>query len=1197
MRWLACWLLFAGILLAQSDRGSFAGTVSDPVKGPVPRARITLKDTATGAQFQTVCSQAGSYQLSSMPPGTYQMTITAPGYNRFIEEALPITAGETIRFDALLQTGLMSEALATGLDLPLLDTESAELAMVLTADQVDALPLVRPNVRPLLDFAILVPGVSGVVGDVRSSTLRVNASPADTFRVLVDGQDITSSADPARTLEQQPSLEALTELRLQTSNQPAEFGQAAGGLFNLKTQSGSAQSHGGASLYFRNEFLNAGQPFSDNGAGRHVKPRSRDYNFSANIGGPVYLPGIYNGGDGTYFYLSVEQYRVRSLASGTYTTVPTAAYRAGDFSAALTGRSLGKDALGRDIGENMIYDPGSTRTEAGQLVRDPFPGNRIDASRIDPVAARLQKLIPMPDPDRLQPDGSPMLVNNFAVHYPTKEDRLIPSARIDHNLGAEGRVFFYAGQYRYAGLARQDGLPAPVTGTLDRRLVSWTFRLAGDYAVTPSLLAHLVLGWVRWAGRDLAERGVREFPAADPVRGIGLAGGAIPGMPHISVGMGTGNRGGLGMPLGAGDGRYQFNDKPSAAASLIYQRGNHTYKAGGEAHKDYWAVRDLQAPIGSWTFSPAETGLPYLQTASLAGGGVGFPYASLLLGKAASASVSNVVDPRYAKTAIGLYWQDIWRATSRLTLDYGIRWDSQSAPQETHYRNSIFGPTVPNPSAGGLSGGMVYAGFGAGRCNCTFTSTYPYAFGPRFGAALQATPKTVVRGGGGVSYGNPNNYNDLGGGLGVGWNTIDFASTSFGEAAATLQTGLVYNPADLSKVVLDPGLRPSPGQIDSPPLYFDRNGGRPSRIVQWSFSIQREFARDFLLEAAYVGNRSVWNQANSLMDWNALSTGRLAAFGLDITKPADRQLLISPVGSPLAQSKGFGKPPYPGFPTTLTVAQSLRPFPQFGDIPVLWAPLGNTWYDAFQGKFTKRLRGGLSGTAAFTWQKELTLGVYDQSGSFPAVNDVFNRSKQKTLFPQSRPLVTVVTFSYQIPRAGPVRLLRALLGDWTISGYLRYRSGALIPAPLAQNNLSQLLFRGTYANRVPGQKPYLTRIDGKIDPNQQFVLNPAAWSDPAPGEWGQSSVYFNDYRARRTPEEYASAGRVIRIGKNVSLELRFEFYNVFNRLMLPVPDSTNALAPQTRDSAGKPVSGFGYIATDGGVRGSRNGQLLARLRW
>jgi hypothetical protein len=1178
-------LCLASAAFAQSV---LTGTVADPGGRAVARARILLRNVSTGAQYERTSSARGEYRIASLPAGAYELSVMAAGFRRFLLQGITIPAGGDIRLDVFLEAGFQPETAGSAYEAPLLRSEATDPGTVAPAELLNALPLVRLQVRNPLDFATFMPGVTGSAGQAGASPLRVNGSPATTYRVTLDGQDITSSIDPSYTLEQQPSVEALAEFTLQGGNAAAEFGQSAGGLFNLSTRSGGSQWHGSLSAYVRNEQLDAGRPFSDDGSGHHLRPPRRDADLAGNLGGPVILPRIYNGRERTFFFVNVEQYRARGEESGSYTTVPTEAYRRGDFSAALTGRSLGKDSLGRDMLENMIYDPLTSRTVSGQVLRDPFAGNRIDPARFDPVAVRLQSLIPA---------ANPGLVHNFEVRYRRREDRGIPSIKIDHGIMEDARVSFYYSAHIYRGLAGQDGLPAPLTGSRDRRLLAQTARLSGDYTVTPTLLARAVFGYVRWSNRDAAVESVLYYPAADPVSGIGLRGGLGLGMPRVTIGLGAANRGGMAGVIGTGDHKRQYADKPSAAGSLTHIRGHHTYKAGGEARQDIWTPRDELGPAGSWTFRAAETALPYLETSTAGGGSIGFPYASFLLGRAGSARVSTVNDPRFVRTALGVYLQDSWKAGRKVTLNYGFRWDSQSAPQETRFRTSMFAPTIANPSAGGLAGAMVYEGFGPGRCNCSLTNAYPYAVGPRLGAAYQADSRTVLRAGWGVSYGQPNYYGGLQGGIGFGWNTLDFTTTSFGEPAATLRAGMNYDPAGLYAVTLDPGLRPQPGQINSPPYYLDPNGGRPSRIHQWNVSLQRELTPEMLVEAAYVGNRGVWIQANSLLDFNGLTPQRIASFGLDVRNAADQALLTSPLNSPLAQSRGFHRLPYAGYPATLTVAQSLRPFPQFQDIPVRWAPLGNTWYDSLQVKLIRRFRRGVSWSAAFTWQKELTLGAADYSGSFSAVNDAYNRAKQKTLAPQSTPFRLVTTFSYESPGIGPHALVRKLADGWTVSGLLRYQSGPLILIPASQNNLALLLFRGTYANRVAGRPLFLTDINGKFDPNQEFVLNPEAWSDAPAGEWGQSAVYYNDYRGRRVPEEQLSLGRVLRFSERTSLELRVEFYNAFNRLRLPAPDSANALSPQARDSRGRPVSGFGYIDTAGGADGARNGQFVVRLRF
>jgi outer membrane receptor protein involved in Fe transport len=229
----------------------------------------------------------------------------------------------------------------------------------------------------------------------------------------------------------------------------------------------------------------------------------------------------------------------------------------------------------------------------------------------------------------------------------------------------------------------------------------------------------------------------------------------------------------------------------------------------------------------NFVFAAAQTGLPALQGVALPGGNVGFPYASFLLGMANTASIGNPVDPQYRKYALGLFVQDTWRLTRKLTLDYGLRYDYQPAPREIWDRTSMFSPDVVNPSAGGRLGGTLYAGYGPGRCNCDITKTYPWGFGPRLGVAYQLNDKTVLRTGIGVSYSQTSAFNYIGGGnsIGMGFNSLGFSNPTFGDAALLLRNGLSYSVADLTAASYDPGIRPQPGQTNNPPAWVDINGG------------------------------------------------------------------------------------------------------------------------------------------------------------------------------------------------------------------------------------------------------------------------------------------------------------------------------------------------------------------------------------
>jgi hypothetical protein len=359
------------------------------------------------------------------------------------------------------------------------------------------------------------------------------------------------------------------------------------------------------------------------------------------------------------------------------------------------------------------------------------------------------------------------------------------------------------------------------------------------------------------------------------------------------------------------------------------------------------------------------------------------------------------------------------------------------------------------------------------------------------------------------------------------------------------------------------------------------------------------------VEAAYVGNRGVWWQANALKNTNALTPEQLASFGLDINNANDRTLLNSRLNSPTAAQRGFNKPPYPGFPLDSTVAQSLRPFPQFGTLTPLWAPLGKTWYDSLQAKATKRLSRGLDLTATYTWQKELTLGTEADSGGIAvAVNDVFNRAQNKYISGYSRPQMFVLAANYQLPRLNTNKVLSLAIGDWQIGAVLQYASGQPIRVPAAQNQLNSVLFRNTFADRVPGEPLFTKDLNCHcFDPNKEFVLNPKAWVDPPAGRFGVSPAYYNDYRYQRRPLESINLGRTFRITEKASLQVRVDFDNVFNRTYVNDPDSTNAKATQTVDpKTGQVISGFGRINTatvlTSGVNAlPRQGTIVARLRF
>jgi hypothetical protein len=373
-------------------------------------------------------------------------------------------------------------------------------------------------------------------------------------------------------------------------------------------------------------------------------------------------------------------------------------------------------------------------------------------------------------------------------------------------------------------------------------------------------------------------------------------------------------------------------------------------------------------------FCSPETGLPSTFGQNLQGGNVGYPYASFLLGLVDNGITNAASDGRLGDKSLGFFAQDSWKVTHKFTLDYGLRYDYQTYLQEEHGRWGNFSPTTPDPSASGLPGAVIYEGNGPGRCNCDFAHNYPFAFCPRLGLAYQFAPKTVLRAGAGVMYSRTPKLGYLSYTLSA-FGT--YSAPAFGTPATTLAQG---PPINWTWPNFNPGTYTATAQngVGTPPVYIDQNAGRPGRTVQWSIGIQHELFPNLMIEAAYVGNRGAWWQAGELVNRNALNPQVLAAHNIDITNPADQQLLLTPLaavlGTPLAAAHNITLP-YSSFPTTEPVNQAIRPFPQYGNLNEIWAPLGDTWYDSAQIKVTKRFSHGLTALYSFVDQKELTSGA------------------------------------------------------------------------------------------------------------------------------------------------------------------------------------------------------------------------------
>ena len=885
----------------------------------------------------------------------------------------------------------------------------------------------------------------------------------------------------------------------------------------------------------------------------------------------MWIPKLYNGKNKTFFFFNLEKYRDREALYNGITTVPNAEYLTGNLSnnLAVTGnRNIGTDFAGRAIIQNAIYDPATAVIDSsGRRVLQPFPNNVIPPNRIDPVAMKILAQFPKPN------IGNDLFVNNFAETGDFYKLQQVPSIKVDQNFGTK---FKMSGFYEAQDTTKSngvDGLPAVLSQVRIQYIVSKLARLNADYAISPTLLFHFGAGFQQHKNPDTVPPVSANYDNTQ----LGIVGSPGTGFPRIG-GIGDNVYGGMTPSFGPGSRNLFIGGRVSALPTLSWVHQNHTYKVGVEYKYDttnYSSQTNLSPAYG---FSSAETSQPLYGQVLPSGTGIGSAWASFLLGNYDNVSAGDGQALYYRRTSWALFVQDSWKLTKKLTLDYGLRWDLQQPIQELHARIASFSPTTPNPNAGGLLGGVAYEGSGPGRCGCQFAATYPYALAPRFGAAYQIDAKTVFRAGWGISYGplvplltDPSSAS-------TGFNTVTIPSPGNGVGAGVLSQPLAFNPTALYGASYDPGLNVVPGGgIQGAPALVDRNSGRPSRVNQWNISLQREVVRDVVVEAAYVANRGVWEANGSsqgfynatvgnLINYDAVSPATLAKYGLgDLTDPNTRSLLSSTIGSAAAVAAGF-KAPYPGFPSTASVLQSLRPFPQYSSIGQYQAPLGKSWYDALQTKVIKRFSHGLTASMTYTFSK--TLDSTTNAGS------IYDRGSFKGLAVNDYPNLFSLSVDYTVPAIGFVKrnhLAKMLLADWRITSLDTIQSGDLLGSPTSSNSIGSYVSTGyTRMVRVPGQPLYLIDINCNcIDPTQQTVLNPAAWQNQAPGVPGSNIVYYNDFRGQRRPIVSAGLGKQFRVREKMSFSVRAEFFNLFNQLLsLPNPSTGSPQNPVTRSGQG-----------------------------
>lgn len=1227
----AALLLSASLSFGQTGLATVTGTITDATGAVLADAPVEIKNLANGQVFTAASSSSGNYTLSQLPIGDYDLTVKVTGFKTYSHTSFHLAAQQTMREDVVLEVGQTTESVTVTAEASLLKTETSQVVQNVTLSQLNNLPVLvvgatASGFRDPFAAARLAPGIQYTNGQPGATAviaqMVVNGTPANTYNTRLDG--ITTNPTGPRNIgaqqQTQPSVDAIEEVAIQTSNFAAEFGTAGGAMINMVSKSGTNTYHGSVYDYVVNEALNAHQPY----LATRNKIRQHDWGFT--LGGPFKLPKVYDGTNKSFFFFSFERFNQQNVVVSS-SSVPTASYRAGDFSSLITAENRlmttaqgnATDALGRTIASGTIFDPNTQQINAanGRAYRDPFVGNRVPVSRFDPISVKVLPLVPLPQGPNFERG---IATGNYTGTFDSSRTSRIPSVKIDQNIGSKGRLSFYF-QYTQTTTPRTaagaDPLPDNITAGVLAMADGYTSRLNYDYTATPRLLVHIGVGW-----NDAVlylESPVNNY---DSFKELGLTGQTLTRyFPRIVTGV-NGNTAIGGMSnLGTTFPTKSYERRPAANASATYVTGGHTYKFGLDYRLEKYPNYVLTNTNGTYTFAENMTEQPSLLGVATNQGFDGFQFASFLLGGMSANSQNAPIALSNIKSQTALFAQDTWKVTRKLTLDYGIRWDYGTYSAEQYGRNGSIGLAVPNASAAGRLGATQFEA----TCKCNFAANYPYAIGPRLGVGYQLNQKTVLRAAFGVVYNATSTA--------VGSSSNSAASNAFpGNSGQT--TGLFRDgmPASVRAVwpSFDANVGQGIGSVVGMPALLDPNAGRPARLLQWNIGVQRELNRNLVVEANYVANRGVWWTANGLAPLNALSQDRLRALGFnDFTSTAEASLLTTLVsGLSTAQrstlaARGITGLPYSNFPSNQNVRQSLLDYPQYTGSGLAGAPLGNTWYDSLQVTATQRFSRGLSFNVNYNWAKNL------DTTSF--ISDTFNRGVSKNLSNNDRPHALRFTVQYEVPQLR--NSSHALLGNrwvaqalsgWSIGTFMSYQSAGLLARPTSNGTLpiSQFLGRG------PGNAQLKKNADGSymnpwsvnwidnsgaqrtdpidinchcFDPTKNQVLNPLAWENIPNGQWGADQSALRFYRGTRLPDENANFARNFRFKEGrVTLNVRVDFNNVFNRMRLPNPSvAGNFATPPTRfttgASAGLYSGGFGTYNVLGGLLGQRNGTFVARV--
>jgi len=1099
-------------LWGQIDRGTIQGLVKDPSGAVVPGAKVQIIRIDTNSAIELTTNNEGLYIAPNLPAANYRIVVEKTGFGTFKREPVEVQPRAQASVDVVLQPGGVNESVTVTSEAPILDTAAINNSAGFKDKLIEELPLIVVGTkRDITGFLDNLPGAN----QTNTFIPTVNGSTTGATEGFIDGARASERIQKGSLSENGPFLEQVGEVTVVTGAFNAEYGGFGSWFTNVIIKSGTNTLHGSVFDHLQNDKLNARSFF----AKARTPIRQNEGGFT--VGGPVVIPHLYNGRNKTFFFGSLGLFYSRQGAAGLLATVPTQAMLSGDFSG-LTA------ANGTVI---PIFDPATTQPDGkGSYIRTQFPNNVIPANRISQMAKVVNSFIPAPD--------LPGQINNFydhrAITWPYY-NTTVPLIKIDHSISDKQKLM---GSYTHQTRPRllwgnpAPGLgPQPVWGQtqtnpldqiFDQQDTSWKIRLSHDYIISPTLVNHITIGIDREFNIGPNGTGGQGWDTKLGITGIPQDTGAFPAFTFS---------GGTAAPAAMGRGydvKFYALDS-TFIENLTWIRGKHSIKMGVELDRDRINQLQNNNTQGSFTFSNSLTSQPN----SASYGSWGSSVASYLLGAVSTAGAFIPAETGLRDFRVGAFVQDEWRATRKLTVSYGLRWDYNPSFTEVENKMSSFEPNIANPGAGGRLGALAFAGQ-SGLPGKFFSGNWKKGFGPRLGFAYQVDPKTVIRASGGIYYQNAPQQLITTPFL-AGFN----ASPSFSSADGFTPLYYLNSGSFPQNFQRPPSTDPSflNGQAIS---YLVPNATRLPQTVNYTFSIQRELSKDLSLEAVYLGSRSTHLAFTANYDYMPIS-------GL-----SNGSLLLQPINSASAVAAGFTSP-YPSFVNQLganTVYQSLRPYPQYTS--VLTSPgegSGQQKFNSLQTKATKRLSGGLTLFGYFTWSKSFSLATYQYPGTRfmqldpnPAASFSFSWAYDLP-FGKGKPILT----SASLP-------VNAVVSGWKVNGFVKYSSGIPLTITAGAGNLAAIGYT-QWGNAVQGVSPYGTTNPGDFTPTSKF-LNAAAFTTSTGFNFGNLNPNLSWVRGFWFKEENLTLGRVFTLKERLKLDFSMDFINPFNFHRWGAPNTT-----------------------------------------